>query len=85
MRLQRLSSLALRRGSTGSRHGCASDGGAPGLDCSGQLHDCWQIEETSLTQSESQVLLQQKESCAQIWPAHESQLGVSLTPAAQTG
>jgi hypothetical protein len=59
-----------------------SGGGAEGC---AQLHDWPQIEETSLTQSESQVLLQQKESWAQIWPAHESQVGVSLTPAAQTG
>ena len=49
------------------------------------MQDWPQIEETSLTQSESHVLLQQNESCAQIWPAHESHVGVSLTPAAQTG
>jgi hypothetical protein len=50
-----------------------------------QLHDSPQIELTSLTHSESHVVVQQYESCAQTLVTHESQPLVSLVPVEHSG
>jgi hypothetical protein len=50
-----------------------------------QLQDCPQIELTSPTHCESHVVLQQNESCAQIWVTQESQPLVSLVPVEHSG